>query len=116
MHVLSHRSDVFACSCRVNIEEPAVCFTVSLLSAVFRVGIHTILILTAMSDSKSLDTSLREVMISCKNERVFVHDFSDLTLQIFFDAWWGSMNAGSKRPIAWNNSRHAPSWRFYLHC
>jgi len=26
------------------------------------------------------------------------------------------MNIGSKRPIAWNNSRHAPSWRFYLHC
>jgi len=26
------------------------------------------------------------------------------------------MNIGSKRPIAWNNSRHAPLWRFYLHC
>jgi len=26
------------------------------------------------------------------------------------------MNISSKRPIAWNNSRHAPSWRFYLHC
>jgi len=26
------------------------------------------------------------------------------------------MNVGSKRLIAWNNSRHAPSWRFYLHC
>ena len=26
------------------------------------------------------------------------------------------MNVGSKRPIAWNNSRHAPSWQFYLHC
>ena len=26
------------------------------------------------------------------------------------------MNEGSKRPIAWNNSRHAPLWRFYLHC
>jgi hypothetical protein len=25
------------------------------------------------------------------------------------------MNVGSKRPGAWNNSRHAPSWRFYLH-
>jgi len=23
---------------------------------------------------------------------------------------------GSKGPIAWNNSRHAPSWRFYIHC
>jgi len=26
------------------------------------------------------------------------------------------MNEGLKRPIAWNISRHAPSWRFYLHC
>jgi len=26
------------------------------------------------------------------------------------------MNVRSKRPIVWNNSRHAPSWRFYLHC
>ena len=26
------------------------------------------------------------------------------------------MNVGSKLPIAWNNSRNAPSWRFYLHC
>jgi len=26
------------------------------------------------------------------------------------------MNVGSKRPIVWNNSRHAHSWRLYLHC
>jgi len=26
------------------------------------------------------------------------------------------MNEGSKPPIAWNNSRLAPSWRFYSHC
>jgi len=55
-------------------------------------------------------------MISSKKERVFIDDISDLTLQIIFDAWWASMNIGSKRPIAWNKSRHAPSWRFYLHC
>ena len=69
-----------------------------------------------MSDSKSLNTSLLEVMISSKNECVFIRDLSDLTLQIIFDAWWASMNIGSKRPIAWKNSRHAPSWGFYLHC
>jgi hypothetical protein len=69
-----------------------------------------------MSDSQSLSPLLLEIMISCKNERVFIHDLSDLTLQIIFDAWWASMNVGSKRPIAWKNSRHAPSWRFYLHC
>jgi len=69
-----------------------------------------------MLDSQSLNTSWLEVMISSKNERVFIRDLSDLTLQIIFDAWWASMNIGSKRPIAWNNSRHVPSWRFYLHC
>jgi len=26
------------------------------------------------------------------------------------------MNVGSGRRIAWNNSRHAASWRFNLHC
>jgi len=55
-------------------------------------------------------------MISSKNERVIIRDLSDLTLQIIFDAWRASMNIGSKRPIAWNNSRHAPLWRFYIHC
>jgi len=69
-----------------------------------------------MSDSQSLNTSVLEVMISSKNEHVFICDVSNLTLQIIFDAWWASMNIGSKRPVAWNNSRHAPSWRFYLHC
>jgi hypothetical protein len=55
-------------------------------------------------------------MISSKNECVFICELSDLTLQIMFDAWWASMNDGSKRPIAWNNSRQVPLWRFYLHC
>jgi len=55
-------------------------------------------------------------MISFKNEHVFIRDLSDLTLQIIFDAWWVSMNVGSMWPIAWNASRHAPSWRFYIHC
>jgi len=68
-----------------------------------------------MSDTQSLNTSLVEVMNSSKNERVFRRDLSDSNLQIIFDAWWASMNVGSKRPIAWKNSRHAPSWRFYLH-
>jgi len=69
-----------------------------------------------MSDTQSLNTSLLEVMISSKNERVFIRDLSDHTLEIIIDAWWASKNVGSKRPIAWKNSRHAPSWRFYLHC
>jgi len=55
-------------------------------------------------------------MICSKNERVFTRDLSDFTLQIVFNACWASMNLLSKRPMAWNNSRHAPSWWFYLHC
>jgi len=69
-----------------------------------------------MWDSESLNTSLLEVMTSSKYERVFIRDLSDLTLRIVFDAWWAAMNLDSKRTIAWNNSRHAPSWRFYFHC
>jgi len=88
----------------------------SLLSTVFRVGLPSFLIPTAMSDSKSLNTILHKVMISSKDERVFIRDFSNRTLQIIFDTCWASMNVDLKQPIAWNNSRHAPSWRFYLHC
>jgi len=55
-------------------------------------------------------------MICSKNERICIRDLSDLTLRIISDAWWASMNFGSKLPITWDNSRHAPSWRFYLHC
>jgi len=69
-----------------------------------------------MLDTQSLNTSVLEVMISSKNERVFIHVLSDLILQIIFDAWWVSINVGSKRPIAWKNSRHVPWWLFYLHC
>jgi hypothetical protein len=69
-----------------------------------------------MPDKQSLNTSLLEVMISSKHEGIFIRDLSDFTSQIIFDAWWASMNLGLKRPIAWKNSRHAPSWRFYLHC
>jgi hypothetical protein len=69
-----------------------------------------------MLHSKSLNTWLLDIMISSKNEPVFIRDFSDLTLQIILGAWWDSMNVGSKWPSAWNNSRHAPSWQFYLHC
>jgi hypothetical protein len=69
-----------------------------------------------MLDTKSLNDSLLKVMISSENECVFIRNLGDLTLKIILDAWWASLNVGSKRPIAWNASRHAPSWRFYLHC
>ena len=69
-----------------------------------------------MLDTHSLNTSLLEVMISSKYERVFIRDLSEHTLEIILDVWWASMNVGSKRAIAWKNSRHAPSRRFNLHC
>jgi hypothetical protein len=69
-----------------------------------------------MSDSKSLNTSWLEMMISSKNECVFIRQLRDLTLQIIFDAWWTSMTVGSKLLIAWNCSWYAFSWGFYLHC
>jgi len=69
-----------------------------------------------MSDKKSLNNLLLEVMISSKNEHVFIRDLSELTWQIIFDAWWTSMNVDLKRHIAWNNSGHAPSWQFYSCC
>jgi len=55
-------------------------------------------------------------MISSNNEHVFIHDLSDLTWQIIFNAGWASMNVGSKMPIACNKPRHASWWPFYLHC
>jgi len=98
-----------------SIQEPAVYYTITILSAVFQVGLPSILNFITMLDLQSLNTSLLEVIISSKNECVFIRDLSDLTLQIIFDAWWDSMHVGSNRLIAWNNSRPAPLWRFYLH-
>jgi hypothetical protein len=69
-----------------------------------------------MSDTQSLNTLLLEVMISPKNEGVFIRDLSEFTLQIMFDAGCASMNIGSERPISCNNTRPGPSWRVYLHC
>jgi hypothetical protein len=99
-----------------SIEEPTVYYTITILSAVFQVVLPSILNFTSMLDSQSLNTSLLEDMISSKYEHVFICELSNLTLQMIFDAQWASMIIRSKWPIAWNNSRHAPSWRFYLHC
>jgi len=53
-------------------------------------------------------------MISSKNEGVFIRDLRNLTGQIIFDAWRASLNVGPKRPVRWNDSRHASSW--WLFC
>jgi len=116
MYAMSHRSDFFACSSRVDIYKPAICWTITWLLAVTRVVLSSFLIPTAMSNSQSLNTSMLEVVISAKNERVIIQDLSDHTLQIVLNAWRASINVDSKRLIARNNSRNTSSWRFYLHC
>jgi len=116
MHAMSHRSDFFASSSRVDIEETAICCTMTLLSAVTQAVIRSFLIPAAMSDSQSLNTSMVEVMIPSRNKRVFIRDLSDLTFRIVFDVWWASMNIDLKRSIAWNNVRHASLRRFHLQC
>jgi len=87
-----------------------------LLLTVSQPELHSFQIPTTMLDSQSMNTSLLEVMIYSENEPVIIRDLSDLTLTIIFDAWWVSMNVGSKRPVAGSNPEHAPLWRFYLHC
>jgi len=56
-------------------------------------------ILTVMLHSKSGNTLLPEVMIFSKDERVFIRDLSDPSLEIIFNGWWAAMNVGSKCPI-----------------
>jgi len=67
MHAMSHRSDFLACCSRVNMKESAFCLTIMLLSALCQVVLPSIQIPTAMLDSKSLETSLLEVVITSKN-------------------------------------------------
>jgi hypothetical protein len=57
-----------------------------------------------MSNSDSLIPLLQEPMTSCKNEDVSICDLDHRILQIMFDAWWASMNVGSKHPVAGNIS------------
>ena len=117
LHAMSHGSDyVLASSSNVNIEETAFYLTIRHLLTVIQVELPRVQFPTAMSDTKSLNTSMLEVMISSNNQHVFIRDFSDRTSQTILHAWWVSMNVDSKRPITWDDSGHAPSQRFYLHC
>jgi len=83
---------------------------------VTRVGLRSYRIHTAMSDSKTVNSSILEVMICSKNDCVLVQDWSDLTCHMIFVAWWSSINVGTKRTIPWNNSGQVASGRYYLHC
>jgi len=113
-----HASQIwlFACHSRVNIWEHEFYFSILSLSAVSRGVLPSFLIISKMSYSKSLNISLLEVITSSKNECVFIHNLSDLTLQISFNAWWVSINVDSKHPVACNHYRQPPSCRFDLHC
>jgi hypothetical protein len=54
--------------------------------------------------------------MSSKNERVFIRDLSNLTIQIIWEDWSVSMNVGLNHAIARNSSKYVPSWQLYLHC
>jgi len=69
-----------------------------------------------MSDSQSFNALLWEVIISSRNEYVFGRDLSNFGFPITFETWWASVNVEWRCLIAWNNSRHAPSWWYNLHC
>jgi len=86
------------------------------LLTVSQLELHSLKLPTGMSNSQSINISLLESMISSNNEGVFIRVLANFTLQVIFDPCWASMNVGSKLPIAWNNSRHAPPWHFNLHC
>jgi len=90
--------------------------TITYPLTVTQIKLPTVQFPPTVSDTKSLNTSLLEVMVSSKNECVLICDLSDLTLHMIFDVWWASMKVGSTLHIARNISRHAPLWRFNLHC
>ena len=113
---MSQMSDFFACSFIIEIEEPAFWFVILLLLAVSQVELPRFLIPTALSDSHYLITSLPELRVSPEDEGVLFHDLSDRTLPLIFDSWWGSMSVSAKHSVPWNNSSHASSWGFDLHC
>jgi len=114
---MSHRSYVcLASSSRVTIYKPAFYLTTMWLLTVSPLELFSVQIPTTMSDLQCLNIWLVEVMLSSKDDHVFIRVLSDLTLQIILDTLWASMTVGSKHPIACNISRHKPSWRFYLHC
>jgi hypothetical protein len=114
MHAMSHRSDFYLTySSKGNLSERAFYQTITKLLTVTQMELPRVQFPNAMSDTKSLNTSLLEVMISSKNEYVLIWDLSDFTLHITFDAWWDSMKVGLKRPVGWKHSRHTACWRFY---
>jgi len=69
-----------------------------------------------MSDSSSANTSLPEVIIFSKRQRVIIYNSSDRAFEILFDSLWASMNGISKRPTDSNDSLRTSSSRCYFRC
>jgi len=67
LHIMFHRSDFFVSSSRVDYKEPALNLTIMSLLAACGEVVHSFLIHTTMSDSKSLNTPFPEVGISFIN-------------------------------------------------
>jgi len=115
LHVMSHLSYFFLIrSSGVIIEVRTFYYAMMSLISVSSVELWSFQICTMMSDLKSLNTSLLEVMISSKYKHLFICELSNLTFYIIFDTNWASTNLDPKYSITWNNSRHAQLWRFYL--
>ena len=87
MHAMSHRAYfVVARSSWVNSYEPGFFSTIPYLLTSFQVRLRSCQIPTAISDPRSSYRLLLDVMMSSKNEHVFICDLNNLTLQIIFDA------------------------------
>ena len=87
LHALSHRCYIFlACSSRVDTLDSAFCCTTRSLLRVFHIKISSFQIPTAMSDSECLHMFLVGLVISSKDESVFIGDLSNPILQIVLDA------------------------------
>lgn len=71
---------------------------------------------TTMLHSKSANTSLPQVMMTSRNQGIFVRDLSDVTFQIISYDWLAFMNVSLKRSRTWDSPGHEPDWRFNLHC
>jgi len=88
IHAMSHRFQIcLTHSSTVNIKEPAFYFTIGSHCTVSWVKLRSFAISTPMSESKSLNTMLLQVIRTSKNECVMMCNLSDLTFQIISDAW-----------------------------
>jgi len=76
---------------------------------------HSYQLPPAMSDDQSIDTSLLEIIISTKNEQLFIGGLTGLAFQNNIDDWRISMNVVLKYPLERKHSKDALSWHFYLH-